>query len=208
MAVSHYKGPWIGKVPMCAICGGAGEGSRQEHRLTHGVSVWLCEAHRSDAFQRRRGGRDFVASLGAVWRAAGIGDRRHAAALTAHLRRVRGGDPRARPGSYAWPHLRREAERRFASGQGVADVFGALNRHCRSRQIRCPSLRTVRRWFHEGRWLLAPRRRARTGTQPPRLGEVAPTARPIRDRPPASQPAADEGSGRAPPGGAADTPCP
>lgn len=155
MAVSHYKGQWIGKLPMCAICGGAGDGPRAEHRLTHGVSVWLCEAHRGDAFQQRRGGRDFVASLAAVWRAAGVSNRRHAAAMTAHLRRVRGDRRRDRPGSYAWPHLRREAERRFASGEQPAEVERDLARHCAARAIRCPSRRTLRRWFHEGRWLHA-----------------------------------------------------
>jgi hypothetical protein len=184
MATSHYKGPWIGKLPMCAICGGAGEGTRREHRLTHGVSVWLCEAHRSDEFQRRRGGRDFVASLDAIWRAAGLRDQRHSAALTAHLRRVRSGSSRGRPGSYAWPHLRREAERRFGSGHTVRDVFGDLATHCRARHIRCPSLRTVRRWFHEGRWLTEPRhaRRASAGPRPPGASPVGVPAKGARKR--------------------------
>ena len=138
---------------MCAICGGAGDGRRREHHLTHGVSVWLCEAHRSDAFQRRRGGRDFVASLAAIWRAAGVSNRRHAAALSAHLWRVRGDGRRDRPGSYAWPHLRREAERRFAAGERTSEVGDDLARHCAARAILCPSPRTLRRWFHQGRWL-------------------------------------------------------
>jgi hypothetical protein len=81
VAKSFYKAQWIGKLPMCAICGGAGDGPRAEHNLTHGVSVWLCAAHRSDEFQRRRAGRDFVASLHAVWRASGIRSKRHEAAL-------------------------------------------------------------------------------------------------------------------------------
>ena len=117
VAKSYYKAAWIGKLPMCAICGGAGDGPRAEHHLTHGVSVWLCGAHRSDEFQRRRAGRDFVASLQAVWRAAGIRSKRHEAALSAHLDRVRRQPQRAQPGSYSWPSLRREAERRFSAGE-------------------------------------------------------------------------------------------
>ncbi len=152
MTVSYYKGPWIGKLPMCAICGGAGEGTRAEHFLTHGVSVWLCETHRSEEFQRRRSGRDFVASVGAVWRAAGITGRRHSQALAAHLRRVRGAGERERPGSYAWPELRQEAERRFASGERPRRVIAEL-RQAPLVGMRLPSIRTLRRWFHEGRWL-------------------------------------------------------
>lgn len=139
----------------CVRSAVAQEGPRAEHCLTHGVSVWLCAAHRSDAFQRRRGGRDFVASLAAVWRAAGVSDRRHIAAMTTHLRRVRGDGRRDRPGSYAWPHLRREAERRFAAGEQPSEVAHDLARDCAARAIRCPSGRTLRRWFHEGRWLHA-----------------------------------------------------
>ena len=171
MALSHYKGPWIGKLPMCAICGGAGQGTRAEHFLTHGVSVWLCEPHRSEEFQRRRSGRDFVVSVGAVWRAAGITGWRHSQALGAHLRRVRGAPQRERPGSYAWPELRQEAERRFASGEPPRRVIAEL-RQAPLVGMRLPSIRTLRRWFHEGRWLerLVPRpsgskRRAKSSGQ-------------------------------------------
>jgi hypothetical protein len=168
MGVSHYKGAWIGKMPMCAICGGAGEGPRAEHRLTHGVSVWLCAAHRSDAFQTRRSGRDFVASLAAVWRAAGITTRRHALALEAHLRRVKGPNPRDRPGSYAWPELREQAEQRFAAGASLAaverDIRAAAAREMPSR---LPSARTFRRWFAEGRWLAAIRKQLSRRPAPP-----------------------------------------
>jgi hypothetical protein len=44
MPISHYKGPWIGKTPMCAICAGAGQGERVRHHLTHGVSVAVRRA--------------------------------------------------------------------------------------------------------------------------------------------------------------------
>ena len=101
---------WRPRRWMCAICAGAGEGVRARHHLTHGVSAWLCGVHRSVEFQRRRGGRDFVASLAAVWGAAGTMTRRHDHALRRHLARVRPrNDPRDLPGSYAWAGLRRSA---------------------------------------------------------------------------------------------------
>jgi hypothetical protein len=174
VAKSHYKGPWIGKTPMCAICAGAGEGVRARHHLTHGVSVWLCGAHRSVEFQRRRGGRDFVASLAAVWGAAGTMTRRHDHALRRHLARVRPrNDPHDLPGSYAWAGLRREAERRFAAGEEPKVVIGELITAPIVGASR-PTYRTLRRWFTDGRWLPArPVRRPpgddrRTG--PPPLG--------------------------------------
>jgi hypothetical protein len=164
MARSHYKGAWIGKTPMCAICAGAGEGERARHHLTHGVSVWLCGMHRSIEFQRRRAGRDFVASLSAVWGAAGVMTRRHDRALRAHLARVRPGDTTPpRPGSYAWAALRYEAERRFAHGENPAQVIAELAR-VRIAGASGPTYRTLRRWFTDGRWLPVrrPRPAART----------------------------------------------
>lgn len=166
VAKSHYKGPWIGKTPMCAICAGAGEGQRARHHLTHGVSVWLCGAHRSTEFQRRRGGRDFVASLAAVWGAAGAMTRRHDHALHRHLARVRPkSHPDELPGSYAWAPLRREAERRFADGEdprlviaelGATPIIGASR----------PAYRTLRRWFSDGRWLPVKPTSRRPGSVP------------------------------------------
>ena len=70
MAKSFYKGERLGNRPPCAICMGRGEGERARFILPGGVRVWLCAAHRSEEFQRRRAGRDFWVSLHAVWRAA------------------------------------------------------------------------------------------------------------------------------------------
>ena len=115
---------WIGDEPKCAICAGNGAGGCAEHHLTHGVSVWLCETHRSDAFLRRDGGHDFVDSLRGMWTAAGRLGTRQRAALATHIRNVRSApDQRAQPGSYSWPRLREEAERRFAGGEPPKDVF-------------------------------------------------------------------------------------
>lgn len=168
MVKSHYKGPWIGKTPMCAICAGPGEGTRARHHLTHGVSVWLCEAHRTTDFQRRRGGRDFVASLAAVWGAAGTMTRRHDDALRRHLARVRPrGEPRDLPGSYAWAALRREAERRFANGEDPTVVIAELVAAPIVGASR-PSYRTLRRWFTDGRWLPVRALHRRLGDDPRR----------------------------------------
>ncbi len=151
---------------MCAICSGAGEGTRAEHHLTHGVSVWLCAAHRSDDFQRRRAGRDFVASLDAVWAAGGQRTKRHARALTAHLRRVRPEAPaRERPGSYAWADLRRRVEGRFQRGENPRLVIADAQNEPHTGGTG-PSYRTLRRWFSDARWLTSHNVPHRSATSP------------------------------------------
>ena len=118
MARSLYKGERLGNRPPCLLCMGRGEGERAELHLPYGVSVWLCAAHRSNDFRTRRAGRDFVASLSRAWAAAGCMTRARHRALDAHLAGLRAAPaPRDRPGSYSWPALRREAERRFAAGE-------------------------------------------------------------------------------------------
>ena len=145
---------WIGDQPKCAICAGDGAGGCAEHHLTHGVSVWLCEMHRSDAFLRRRGGCDLVDSLAGLWTAAGRLGTRQRAALATHIRNVRAPpDQRARPGSYSWPRLRAEAERRFAAGEPPQGVIHELRARHDADTATAPSIRTMRRWFNEGRWL-------------------------------------------------------
>jgi hypothetical protein len=135
---------------------GAGIGERAELRLPCGIRVWLCEAHRSDEFQRRRAGRDFVATLMGVWSAAGCMNRRRHRALDLHRRNVLSAAARtALPGSYAWPELRREAERLFADGVPVA-VVSARIRARGTGAVRPPSVTTVYRWHAEGRWRPAP----------------------------------------------------
>src|SRR4029079_9791801 len=85
--------------------------------LTHGITVWLCERHASPEYQMRRDGLELTETLERLWRAHGC--------LTAARRRALGGHralvtrepaPRGRPGSYAWPELRRLAEAEFACG--------------------------------------------------------------------------------------------
>jgi hypothetical protein len=140
------------------------------------VRVWLSAAHRATGFLTRRAGRDLVASLGEVWRAAGCLTRRRQAALDRHLERVReAARGRARPGSWSWPRLRAEAEGRFARGEPASLVARELRARHAPDHARVPSLCTFWRWFAEGRWL----RRAPARALPP-----APPARPGRLDPP------------------------
>lgn len=117
--------------------------------------MWLCEDHRSDDFQRRRAGRDFVVSLLTVWRAAGPVNKLQSKALADHLQRVRQPQPQGdRKGSYAWPRLREEAELRFAAGEDPNRVIPDLQRRYEGLPINAPTERTLRRWFTDGRWLV------------------------------------------------------
>ena len=107
--------------------------------LTHGVKLSLCDGHHSVEFMRSNAGRDFAVTLMRTWRAQGCFTRARSRALAAHLTAVRAlGSvvPRSRPGSYAWPRLRREAEDCFARGDGTLTTIDRLReQHARgSRQ--------------------------------------------------------------------------
>jgi hypothetical protein len=159
MARSLYKAAWSGKEPLCALCLTPTRERRTQVHLAHGVAVWLCPAHASPEFQRRRAGRDFAHTLGEAWRAAGTLTRRRERALAAHLARVtRRGGTRARPGSYAWPRLRREVEARAARGERPRAIILSLRnrRRTRDKDPEGPSARTLYRWLAEGRWLAPP----------------------------------------------------
>ena len=157
MARSFYKGERLGGLPACAICGGAGRGDRAELHLPAGVRVWLCAAHRSEEFLTRRAGRDLVASLLHVWRAAGCLTGARSRALAIHSSRLTSSMPaRSCPGSYSWAALRREAEDCFASGESPGEVIRRLRSREMGGPARPPSPATMRRWFREGRWLAGP----------------------------------------------------
>jgi len=51
------------KRPVCAICIDRTKGRTEQIRLAYRVTVWLCPGHASQAFQTKRGGRDFVRTL-------------------------------------------------------------------------------------------------------------------------------------------------
>jgi hypothetical protein len=144
------------KSPICAICLDRTRGRTLERSLTHGVRLWLCEGHHSVEFLRRNAGRDFTVTLMRSWRSHGCLTRARARALDAHLAAVRAlarPTPRRRPGSYAWPRLRREADASFARGDGVlATIIRLRARHALDHAT-VPSVRTMRRWFSQGRWM-------------------------------------------------------
>jgi hypothetical protein len=50
--------------------------------------------------------------------------------------------------------LRREAERRFAAGESPRTVIDDLRRTYGQGPAVVPSLRTMRRWFTQARWLI------------------------------------------------------
>lgn len=159
--------------PPCAICRHRGRGPRGLRFLTHGVHVWLCASHGSAEFMRRDGGGEFVQRLTGIWAAAGALGQRRRAALAGHIERLRLAiDGRDKPGSHTWPKLRREAEQRFAAGEPPALVIDELRRSYRDGPAIVPSVRTMRRWFAQGRWLIPPRpahrsRPQRIPTDPP-----------------------------------------
>ena len=142
--------------PVCAICCDRTRGRTIELRLTHGVTVWLCEAHASREFQCSRDGRDFVVTLRRLWQAHGCLTAARRRALDAHLASLAGRPPRARPGSHTWADLRREAEAEFALGLPPAAVIARLRAECSGGLAVPPSVRTMLRWHHERRWLSAP----------------------------------------------------
>jgi hypothetical protein len=144
------------KGAICAICLDRTRGRTLERELTHGVRIWLCEAHHSIDFMRRNAGRDFVVTLMRTWHSHGCLTRARSRALDAHLAAIRATGSttsRRRPGSYAWPGLRREAELAFARGESIlATILRLRERHARDAAT-VPSIRTMRRWFSQGRWL-------------------------------------------------------
>jgi hypothetical protein len=140
-------------VPPCIICGHSGQSDRVLLHLTHGVAVWLCAVHSSERFLRRRDGTDFAQRLLAKWAAGDSATARKIAALKAHVQHVRNATiDRSLPGSYSWPKLRREAERRFAAGEDPSDVIDELRANYVDGPAMVPSIRTMRRWFTDGRW--------------------------------------------------------
>jgi len=76
-------------------------------------------------------------------------------ALDAHLNQLRAHPPRQRPGSYAWPDLRRRLEARYA--QGAPPIDPRTHHHaCDACTAHSPSRRTLQRWHAERRWLTRP----------------------------------------------------
>lgn len=155
----------------CVLCGHRGRQPRSVLYMTHGITIWLCDLHRSDGFMKRRSGREFVERLAMVWAAAGVLTVRRQDALQAHLQRIQAAAAdREQPGSYSWPLLRREAERRFAAGEPPSQVIVELRQNYRDGPAMVPSIRTMRRWFTQARWLATASGSRR---RPPRCHQTA-----------------------------------
>ena len=156
VAATLYKANGVPtKQQVCAICVDRTRGKTGRLDLGRGVTVWLCADHGSYEFRTRRSGRDFVLTLGRLWSAHGCLTKQRSRALDDHLAANRSAPPppRRRPGSYAWPALRREAEELFRQGANPAAVINQLRRRHADDYATVPSVRTMRRWYFERRWM-------------------------------------------------------
>jgi hypothetical protein len=139
---------------MCALCTDCTRGRTIRLRLTHGITVWLCQVHASPAFQLRRDGRELAEALERAWEANGCLTVARRRALAAHVALV-SRDPataRPRPGSYAWPELRARAEAEWALGAPPLPTIRRLLREVAGGPVTPPSERTMQRWHRERRW--------------------------------------------------------
>jgi hypothetical protein len=144
------------KQPVCAICVERTRGKTQRVALGYGVAVWLCPGHASREFQTRRSGRDFVRTLSGVWQANGCLTAARSRALHAHLDSLQSRPARPRPGSYAWPELRRQVEAAYADGLHPHDVAEPIRTIYATCPAHPPSRRTLQRWAAQRRWLSRP----------------------------------------------------
>jgi hypothetical protein len=141
------------KQPVCAICVERTRGKKQKIALGYGVVVWLCQGHASREFQTMRSGRDFVRTLSGIWRANGCLTSARSRALHAHLASLTAHPERPRPGSYAWPELRRQVEAAYAEGLRPHDVADSIHATYATCPAHPPSRRTLQRWAAQRRWL-------------------------------------------------------
>lgn len=148
----------------CMLCMTTHRGPTKLVYLKFGVVVTLCEGHASREFRRQRGGRDFDLSMAFAFKAAGCFTVNRQRALRAiwdenHAPEPEPAAARRRPGSYAWPDLRRLVEEACRKGTvSIRKLRALLEEHLRAElrrgRIRLPSDRTLRRWRLERRWEL------------------------------------------------------
>ena len=152
-----HKGPK--KAPKCVACFPRSSAG-QRVPLPYGVTLTLCREHRDPRFIASQSGRRFLAGVGEVCAGLGITARRYGEALRAFVDQCTNPRPapRHRPGSYAWPDQRQAAELVWARGgtfeAGLAAALGLPPPP--GFAFRLPSVRTVRRWWQERRWLTPP----------------------------------------------------
>jgi hypothetical protein len=157
--VRQYKGRGKGplKAVRCAACFPRSVAG-QMIPLRYGVAIALCEDHRDPAFVRSRGGRDFVAAMTTTFESLGLRGARYGKALrefVADVIAMGTPTPRHRPGSYAWPEQRRDAEAIWAGGGSYHDGEAAVLAYFEKPVpgMRAPSGHTIRRWWRDRRWL-------------------------------------------------------
>ncbi len=146
------------KSPVCAICLDRTRGTTTRLDLGFGVRVSLCRLHASVEFQCSYAGREFTLTLMRVWEAQGCMTLPRQRALDAHHDRVRENgraetQQRRRPGSYSWVSLREEAERHFFEGASLDATIVSLRERHADDFARPPSVKTMRRWHADRRWL-------------------------------------------------------
>lgn len=136
----------------CAIC--MGKFDVKPMHLSFGVVVHLCGDHSDIDYVRKDGGRVMARRLTEVWTSNGVLTKSRVKTLAAHIRRVRDTMmARELPGSHAWKRERLEAEQRFAAGEPLKSVISAIKDPARWGDHASPSIRTIRRWYADGRWL-------------------------------------------------------
>jgi hypothetical protein len=122
--------------------------------MHYGVVVLLCERHAANGFLADDGGRRFTRLLTERWQAHGMLTKQRIRALAAHIRRVHNAaNPKELPGSHAWRAERTECEERFAKGEPIATIIRDIRDPSRWYGRKPPSIRTIRRWCAEKRWL-------------------------------------------------------
>jgi hypothetical protein len=143
------------KQPVCAVCVERTRGRTQKVTLGYGVVVWLCGGHAGRDFQTRRSGRDFARTLSGVWQANGCLTQARSRALHGHLASLKAQPRRRRPGSYAWPELRRQVEAAYRDGLRPVDLADSIHTTYATCPAHPPSRRTLERWAAQRRWLTA-----------------------------------------------------
>lgn len=159
-----YKNRRASRCP-CLVCQTLTEGEARDIYLGYGVTIRLCARHASIDFIRADSGRHFSLTVHQALRSAGRLTRNHVKALDSFIERhVRPGRrrsdaaERARPGSYAWREIRMRLEERLARGSLSTAAMAGLVRdwlkvELRRGRVSMPSLRTLRRWRLDARWL-------------------------------------------------------
>ena len=142
------------KRPVCAICVDRTRGRTEEIRLGYRVTVWLCPGHAAQAFQTKRGGRDFVRTLMGVWQANGCMTAARHRALDAHLTQLR--PTRRATGPAATPGRSCAAASKPTTPPAPRRSTRTADHRLHTCTAHTPSRRTLQRWHAERRWLTPP----------------------------------------------------